>query len=629
MTDTLILVGEGAEIPEVENGIVVHWSKMSVAEGEISLPELTNKKSDQLKSEYLNWVHELGEFEAGGKTIAQHLMIADNLSAWWMSIIAEKSPMKSRAIFDVLKLRSFELLQLESDAKRIVFCGSDPILANILQEWSVKKKLKFQYYYDSTSTSSLGAPSLGRRFRFLPHPLQAVFYFFHKWFTQILPARAGAQKLQTRSEENEGTIVTFFPNLDQEKLENGEFRSNYWQDLHAVFDARPEHINWVWLFSESRQMSLHQSRVFRDQLNAGRGKDQYFLVQEFLGAWDIFRIFGGYFRLLISGFGLTTASSQFCLAGSGINFFPAMEADWKASLRGIAAIEAVMYNVVFDKIARRFSSSAWVMHTFENQPWEQAHMSAFRRHGSAAVIAHQHEAIKSNNFRLFSDPEKFKSNDPSSPPRPDVLAVGGEHALKSFVDSGYPAKQITVLEAPRLQSLGNKLPVMAVRPDTLLVICGYLVDETRHQLGLLAEVAKGSGFDGFSRILIKGHPFLPVQPILDEVDFKLECKVTVKPLAELWPETGIAYLANSTAAVIEAVFAEIPSIVCSPYDDLDYCPVAGISGIHMVASPADLAEAIKHPQKPEIPADFIVLDPSMRRWEKLISEISISDSAGH
>lgn len=622
MIETLILVGDEVDDLHTGPGLVVHWSKMSVPDGEISLPTLTNENSPQLKADYLSWLHRLGEFSVGQMSIAQHMMIYENLSAWWMSLIAEKSPFKTRAIFNVYKLRTFELLQTETGARRVLYCGPDSVLATVLRDWCQEKELTFEHHKGGTSRHPVGAPCLGRRLRFLPHPVQALIYFLYKWFSLIAPLRTIPEENKPASMAEVATVATYFPNLDPAELEKGNFRSDYWRDVHAVLNERPERINWIWLFNETSQLSIRQSEAFANQLNARKGKDRFFLVQQFLGFMDFFRILKIFARLSVSGLKLAPAASHFRLAGSSLNFYPVMESDWCSSLRGIAAIDAVLHAVAFDNIARLFSTSGWVAHTFENQPWEQAHMTGFRRHSEAKIIAHQHEVIKINNLRLFSDPKRFELAGPSAPPVPDFLAVGGEYNRQCFTDAGFPAERISVVEAPRLQSFFEMTPVSVQSSKILLVVCGGFIDETRHQLELLSTAAKNFGLGDFDLVLIKGHLVLPVQPILDEIGFEAKYELTNTPLTELWPISGATYLANSTAAVVEGVFAQIPCIVCGPYDDLDMCPAAGIPGVRMVVTPQDLSLALEQLPTPEIPADFIILDPTMARWEKLISGIS-------
>ena len=52
--------------------------------------------SDQLRSEYLTYIYDIGQLQVHGKCIIKHLEIERGFSLWWMTLLAEKSPVKSK-----------------------------------------------------------------------------------------------------------------------------------------------------------------------------------------------------------------------------------------------------------------------------------------------------------------------------------------------------------------------------------------------------------------------------------------------------------------------------------------------------------------------------------------------------
>ena len=97
--------------------VVVSWSDMVVPPGVIALPVKTEILAVSLKSEFLRWVHDFGKTKVDGQSLVSHLKIFDNLSFWWLTSVAEKSPLLCRSIFQVFKLRTLERIFSDNNNK--------------------------------------------------------------------------------------------------------------------------------------------------------------------------------------------------------------------------------------------------------------------------------------------------------------------------------------------------------------------------------------------------------------------------------------------------------------------------------------------------------------------------------
>ena len=70
---------------------LVLWRAFSEENNIVSIPELTEKWSDEIRKEYLDWIYKLGKYRIGKKSLIESLKIRKNFSAWWFSLIVEKS----------------------------------------------------------------------------------------------------------------------------------------------------------------------------------------------------------------------------------------------------------------------------------------------------------------------------------------------------------------------------------------------------------------------------------------------------------------------------------------------------------------------------------------------------------
>ena len=90
---------------------VIFWSQThDIDQESFSIIDILEANSDQLKSEYLEFIHDLGKSKIHGQSIINLLKIRDNLSFWWMTLLVEKSNWaKSPGISDIIKLMALNL----------------------------------------------------------------------------------------------------------------------------------------------------------------------------------------------------------------------------------------------------------------------------------------------------------------------------------------------------------------------------------------------------------------------------------------------------------------------------------------------------------------------------------------
>ena len=95
---SLTLLDEGAHWAG-EARIIAHWTDLNVPKGQTSIPRQMEEQSLKIKTEYLAWVHDLGQTSVNGENLVSFLRILDNLSYWWMTSIVIKSPFTNNVPF--------------------------------------------------------------------------------------------------------------------------------------------------------------------------------------------------------------------------------------------------------------------------------------------------------------------------------------------------------------------------------------------------------------------------------------------------------------------------------------------------------------------------------------------------
>jgi len=155
-----------------------------------------------------------------------------------------------------------------------------------------------------------------------------------------------------------------------------------------------------------------------------------------------------------------------------------------------------------------------------------------------------------------------------------------------------------------------------VKSTRLLVVTSFFADETDAHLATLAASAKAGLLDGWE-VIVKPHPYLPVDGRLKNLYGNAEPpKIVDGAIGNfLTPGTAV-WASNSTTVALEAAFRRLPVLVQAAEDDVDLCPLQGLPGVVTVRTPEDVAAALAAPKAPDLPPDYLALDPSLPRWRE-------------
>ena len=601
---------------------VAAWSAREVPAGVESIPVLVERQAVRLRDEYVEWTHDLGAFKVRGRDLRTRLALGGDLSFWWMTLLAEKEPLRSPGIYRVLKLRAVELLYRRAGCRGVVYGGTDEVLARTLESWC--RRLGHPFRHDRHSGDRRAPvderPTGGISERF-PHVMQAAWHLSRRWLTRVRPARRTATPVAAHGDRLRATIVTFFPNVDLERTRQGRFWSRYWERLHDLLEQRGDDVDWVWLYTGSPQASFDDTLAMLGSCNrSGAGRHRYFLFDQFLRPAVFVRAIAIYLRVAAAAIRLGPAKRAFHLRDSDVDFFPMLSHEWRASFFGVAAADGALLIAGFEEIAGRLPGGRWMLFVWENQPWELALIAAWRRHHRERIVGAQHSALGGLDLRSFADPRDLSAAAPLRRPTPDMLAVNGSGA-RDLLQTHPPAANIVVAEALRYLELQRVQPGAANgAPRTLLVVTGYKRSETAYQLRLLAEAARLGALDRFPRVLIKPHPFCAIDSLLPAESFREAPEITSAAIASLWREAHAVFAANSTAAAVEASYVGLPVAICAPADEMNLSPAFGQLNVPVVGTANELAEFLRNPTPAECRRDYFLLDDALPRWRALLSE---------
>ncbi len=603
-----------------------YWDRSDVPEGRLSVPAELAARIVSIRAELAAWTYETGTAEVCGRPLEHHLRGGeDRLSLWWCSTLMDKHPRVTLNLFPALKLRALELLIEEGNCARLVLVSPDPVLAAILERFCTatgRTFVRLEPALRSEVRASGRESGLRGLYRRLPAPLQAVVHFGH-WLCTIrryLPRT-------TAPAPEPGTLcgVTYFPNIDPAAARKGRFRSRYWERLHEVLDpgeGGKGRVNWVFLYFPSPQCTLSEAVRLRNGFRAcGRDGASFHFLEEFLDAGDIGRSLLRFVRTALAGLRVQGAvRRRFFLPGSHMDLWPLLRRNWADSTRGWRALERCLTEAAFVRCAAWCGPQAATFFPQENCPWERQLCKAVHDAGNGPVYGAQHSTVRAADFRYFDDPRLL--DEPSCRTAlPDLWLCNGRGAYEALCASGMPETRLTVVEALRYLYLND----MRAAPRAehtgerrLLAVTSFFADETEAHLRVLAETVRTGGLDGWS-VRLKAHPYLPVNERLRELFPHGDGPELVdRPLGELLVPGVTVWASNSTTAALEAAFLKLPLLVQAPDDDVDLCPLQDVPGLVVVRNAAEAGAALERRAVPEVPPDYLCLDPELPRWKRLL-----------
>lgn len=622
MTKTVALIQDGVAVPEGVKDVFL-WNSFNTKEDEISLPKLVEEDILNLRSIYLNWTTSLAETTVRKNSLAGFLRspLLNGQSYWWQTLIADKCPYKTSIPYYIIRLYVFEKIYILKGYSGLIYVGDDERLADVLGTWlKTTGAGSFEWRKTSSDTKNNSVRKWDTRFR----GIQAIAYLLFFIWTRLRRSRSVKPDPQALC-----TIATYFPGIDLQKAKKGEFYSNYWGPLHEVLANRNIRVNWVWIYTNLAQFSYKESIAFQSEVNASYKQkgNRFLLIEDFLDTGAFLSAVTEYIRIFYKSLWLRKVKKNFSLPGSRLNFFPLLASEWYESFRGHTAMINCLHMAAFHRVGKEIPvDTRLVLYVWENQPWEQCLLATREQLNKAKYIGVVHTPANAaiGNLKVFPGTSR-ELNTPDGRLMPDLIGAPGNIPKKVLIEGGWPQDRVVTIEALRyINSLSTAAAVMErQRKDekNLLVITGSIYSETGQQLAWLSEADRIGALAGYTKVIIKPHPSLPVDTMVKHAGLKITHTIVSAPLQDLWEYSHVVYAANSTSVSIEAAYLGIPVIIAGASDNLNVNPLFGSSEVDFVYTAEQLSKKLAANLSHTIPIrNFLELTPELPRWHEIFTD---------
>ncbi|MBS0418982.1 MAG: hypothetical protein JSR66_14810 [Proteobacteria bacterium] len=601
-------------------GEVWGWNSFSQSATVFSIPRYLEDHALRLRQRYLGFVYEVGETLIDGKRVVDHLDLGDGFSLWWMTLIAEKSPLKSPAIYACLRLLALHEILQQRQPGEVVLASADAALAESIGRLCADQRVRFTWRRGEPARRG-GA--VRRLYEGLPHALKGWLSLRHilkRWSLRGVGGQAWA------SGPDAVFICSYFIHLDPVRCERGEFYSRQWEVLPRVLQAAGRRLNWLHLFLFSAVVpdtatGLRWARRF-NQSAAEQGRHAFVDTQlSTRTVWTTLKTWGWLQRRARR---LRNISAAFDPAGCAPWLWPMLRDDWGSSFSGTTAMSNCLALSLFDATLAQMPHQPLGLYLHENQSWEKALLRAWRKYNHGEIIGVQHATVPFWHLYYFEDPRCFERRPKGALPLPDRLAANGLAARKSFVATQYPPERLVDVEALRYLDLlvlsQRQKPARTGGATVRVLVLGDLIPASMHYLLRLLEEATPHVGPQFE-FTLKPHPGLAV----DLAAYPgLRVRETREALGTLLTGFDIAIAANCTSAAVEAHIASLPVIISMDGEGLNLSPLRDQPGVRFVCAGAELAAALQAAMDDLAHAagsrqEYFYLDSELPRWKGLLA----------
>ncbi len=611
----------GSEAP------VIFWNKASDGPAQFSIPALLEEGAIAIRARYLWLIGALGRMEVDGVPLQQILQDAAGNNFWWMGLLAEKSPFKTPDLYQSLKMLALEELLRTRRPSALLLYSNDCRLGEAIR--ALCKGLGIPF--DVVRKSSLRAriSRLKGMFGGCRWVAYLGAHLIRRWPLRMLG------KAQWRGGRGAFFLCSYFAHLDSEAAFNSNFHSRQWGALPKLLMQEGHHLNWLQNYWPSDVAPRARSGAMLAQSfnmsQGGAGTHKF--VDSYLSAKVIWKAVRSGFWLSRRARSLRNLPVEIQRSGLPAWLWPLLEPAWKNSMTGRVAAANCLAVHLFDAALADLPRQQSALYLFENQAWEKAMLTAWRRHGHGQIIGVIHATVPFWHLYYAEDPINVSGPLDVRMPLPDAVAVNGEAAKAALQSQGYQGVQLIPVEALRYLSASESEKVHKAETGSLTVRRVLIVGdmEPNSLRELLQSVQSAASMLGSEwHFSFKPHPAFAIKP---KEFIGWQIPIVSGSLEDLLVDFDFVVSGNSTSASIDAFLAGKPVMIFHSGRQLNLSPLRGYAGVEFFEAPERLAACLQGQNAASVPAStrdtYFFRNADLRRWKKLINSLSNDDVVTH
>jgi len=611
--NTLLISDSDRDYPDSYKNIFL-WNSFnqSLEKNIISVPLLVEEHSIELRKKFLNWIYEIGETHIKSNKIIDILEIESGLSYWWFTSLGQKFNISdSSPINDIIKIFAIEQYIDLTNFKEVHIVCKNKHLIKLFKSYSKSQKIKFSYRNNSKNCFQVN--KLWKNF---PNFIKAFLYFVWYFFTNIKFLFTN----KSRKLFSSGILfIDILIHLNENSIKNGKFISNYWTKLTELLDQVKAQSNWLHGFY--RHNSIPNIRIASDLLNKFNNSpiQSHSLFENYLSPKVFLESLCIYFKLYFKSFYILKNRFLFKPISSSFDFYYLVQSDLKDSLRGKEAMSNCIRIALTKAVFKDIHLQKKGFYIQENQPWELALIFYWKKFKHGTIYGVPHSTIRFWDLRYFFDKRIYLSATKNNLPMPNYVALNGQMALDSYIQSGYPEAFIVKAEALRylhLLKVDNfSFPKFHILKQFTILVFGDFLKST-NDLMINCLINAILHFDKPTKIIIKPHP----SNLIELNDYpSLSFELTYGSIIELMNDCNLVFTSNITSAAVDVLYCKKPLVQFLDGSYFNVSPLKNIEGVNYVKNSEDLLYAINNiPQPTTNKLNHFFLSENLTYWKSLL-----------
>ena len=298
LPDSLLIWDCKDKLP-IKDDFVILWQSYTEANAInfVSIPQLVQENEEQLKSQYLALIYDLGKLKVKDKTIIENLEIAPDFSYWWMTLLVEKcNYSKSYQINNIIKLMAFSQWLKSKNYSSIKLVSENSKLADSLKKLANSLKIKFDW--DHIVPIQKTVSPIRKIYNNLPILIKALVYLIRYLFNHWQLKNVGIEGWKKSTAKI--TFISYLFHLDADEAKNKIYKSGYWGNLPDELDKKNIQTNWLHIYLKSSiTPSVGSAKILLEQFNNKcKDKQSHVFIDSFLSVKVLKETILSLFRLV-------------------------------------------------------------------------------------------------------------------------------------------------------------------------------------------------------------------------------------------------------------------------------------------------------------------------------------------
>ena len=549
----------------------------------IDIKNYIENNSDILKNKYLDFCKKIENIKLTNRSLYGHFEIANNHNLWEMSLIKEKSNLKSDSIYKVIIFLAIEKIISENKINKIIF--SNILIKEKVLDYFFKNK-KIIYEHVNTLDVVRTPKSFLKNF-FL---VRLIFYFIfllRKIFIEL--------KSNNFIDSNSNfTVFSYFAHFKKitNNLSFSQFgdlnnmlKSKYALDSQYIFvpNKNNKSINSLPSIIKKNYSFLNGNLNFYNKLSI--------IYKFFFYSFKFFFIK----KIIISKLN----NVHFCL-------FSLLSKDYEYSFCGPVLIDNLIWISVFENYLSKTKRKECGIFLLENQAWEKAMITSWKNYKHGEIIGYTPTSI--NYWHLYNFDCSTKNYT-----SPSKVLVSSDEGFK-LLKNQYRKKNIKIFKVESLW-FNYLLKIKNIKNNQkkeFILILGDYLPENNYKI---FEIILNSNNKKSKAIFFKPHPN-------DIHTYNIKnITITKKNNEHFFKLPVVVVSPGSTAAVLEYLFFGKKVYIYDDPDGLDLSPVKNLDYQFRFKSVKDFDNILKvNFSKKTIVNNFknyYFLDKNLKKWKNI------------